>query len=627
MGLDESMIFEHLSKSHASFKEFQCLKCELGFDHVDAIREHMSVAHPSNYLHVGARQAHESNDNDDEIQIVYVGNTEQTTTLNLVKCSQPDALNGMDAKELNMKEQQERLQALRNNYGEITTKLVPQSTNQPIPEIFYRPDIELTFITYDMYAEMNLQHEKKPSAPIVAYKCITKSMMNALPAIAGHINGATEVNGTDCKMTDSLPSMINHRLKSHVEHPIVFLQIESKQLLRVIKIVRCTFQCELCASRLATRKDLARHFFETHQNKWFAAKICIKSHAIELNDPKQPIEIQSETVDYYFYSYLICAQADCDDRRIGTRTQAIAHYNDYHGTIGSKTDGFKVRLCEKLLPNSDEIEPFVLESKQTHQMYLFDCKHCGKLFDSLAAIEEHFAAERDADAEVVLRFVVRRLFRCLHDNVIRTCDGLKQIEKKHPNVEKRLILPVNMLWPKKSCGICRYDYVRAGDLVAHYQRQHPEPNAFSCKLMDSLKSNNTELFLCKFVAECCGGNERNLLLEVIEHVLNCDRRFVCAQCPGRKFSHHVTFAMHCIRSHGKTTAELINELHNMKTLLLLLSDTQIILPNGLVVTIKEIRDVRFGFELLQEIGKLVKDPWAQEKTSIKLLTEAFTQTM
>lgn len=620
MGLDESMITEHLSK-HAKFEEFQCLRCKHGFDNVNAMREHMSVAHPSNYLFVGARQAHGSGD---EIQIVYVGGAQPTATLILVECAQPEVLIGMDPKVLDMKQQLEKLKQLQLIYGNNIKKV----TNK-IPQISIRDGdhIELKFIKYEEYAQMNLRQKKEPAPRKIEYRCITATTLKDLPAIAAHIDRAKEIDDNECQVMDSVASMLNHRFRAHMDRPMVFVQFEQQQWLQVQKIVRCTFQCELCGAQVATRKNLAQHFFDRHRNKWFAARICIKSHVIESNDPQQPVQMHSESLDYFFCSYLECAQAECEQRRIGTRTQAIAHYDEYHNDIGSKIDAFQVQLRENLLPISEDVEAFVQESQHTHQMYLFECKHCGMLFDSRDAIDQHFDDERAENAEVVLRFAVKRLFRCLQDNVIRTNAGLKQYESANPHVNKKMFLPVDMLWPRKSCGLCGYDYERAGDLVAHYKRMHPEPDKLSPEQLDSFGPDTIEMHLCKFVAKCCYNDERDLLLNIVEHALNCPRRFVCAQCPDRKFVSHVSFVMHGIQRHGQTLAEIINELHNLKKLLALLADAQIILPNGLVVTMMQVRETPFGFELLKGITALAHQLWEQEKSNVKQMTNSLTPTV
>lgn len=96
---------------------------------------------------------------------------------------------------------------------------------------------------------------------------------------------------------------------------------------------------------------------------------------------------------------------------------------------------------------------------------------------------------------------------------------------------------------------------------------------------------------------------------------------------GWKFVSHVSFVMHGIQRHGQTLAEIINELHNLKKLLALLADAQIILPNGLVVTMMQVRETPFGFELLKGITALAHQLWEQEKSNVKQMTNSLTPTV
>lgn len=129
MDLDESIIVDHLSKSHPGFEEFQCLKCKYGVDNVNTIREHMSAAHPSNYLFVGARWVCESNENTNEIQLIYVGDAQDARPFKLMECSQPDALNGMDPEILSIEEQLNKLNELHVNYEYI---FICQNANEKV---------------------------------------------------------------------------------------------------------------------------------------------------------------------------------------------------------------------------------------------------------------------------------------------------------------------------------------------------------------------------------------------------------------------------------------------------------------------------------------------------------------
>lgn len=114
---------EHLNQKHSgrNFEEFQCLYCETGCKSVEEIRQHMSEYHPSNFLFVGARWNCNTAKNDtDQIQILYIGDSKDYSSYNLYTCSNFDALNSMDPRELSPSKQLQKLNAIR--YENIKAK-------------------------------------------------------------------------------------------------------------------------------------------------------------------------------------------------------------------------------------------------------------------------------------------------------------------------------------------------------------------------------------------------------------------------------------------------------------------------------------------------------------------------
>lgn len=615
MGLDETVITEHLSKVHTGLEEFQCLKCKYGFNNVHAIREHMSVVHPSNYLFVGARCTFVANENSDEIQVIYVGDAQDITPYKLLKCSQPNALNGMNPRELYVNRQRDTLQKLHIQYKSITV------SERSVPKISIRPGdrITLVFTKYEEYVQLNERQDKTYIPSTIEYKCITNKLVDDVSQIAVYIDRTTEIEPNECKadkIPESMRSMLLHRLGAHAKHPIVFLQSEQQPNVRVDKIVRCTFQCQLCAEHLDTRTEIIRHFIKKHSDHWIAAKICLTSHVVESNDPQQPISMCTESIDHFYCSAMKCTQPHCDCV-VGTRTQAIAHYNAHHNAIGSQMDGFQFVMGENIIAyHESNIHPYMQEIEQSHQMHLFECQHCWQLIDSYDAMKQHFTAVHNENAKLELRFVVKRLFRCLEDNTVRTFAGMKQYESKHP--DKKPIIPRNVLLPLTYCGLCDHNYKKNNDLRAHYARRHRNGYSYTDGFLKSLKLRKIDINLCKFASGCCENTERNLLRQIVEHVLECERRFVCTQCPDRKFSSTPSFVLHYSTEHNQNVdaAKVVDDLHDFKRFLSLFANMHIIFPTGLVMTMNEIRDTAFAYELHGKIGQITEKRWEQEKLDV-----------
>lgn len=89
--------------------EFQCIYCDNAHEHrfhsVNDIKLHMSVAHPSNFLFIGARQSIDPEPDSGDVQIIYAGDMLDHKNYPLYKCLNTSTLNEMNPKSLNAEHQ------------------------------------------------------------------------------------------------------------------------------------------------------------------------------------------------------------------------------------------------------------------------------------------------------------------------------------------------------------------------------------------------------------------------------------------------------------------------------------------------------------------------------------------
>lgn len=606
MALDEATITDHLSTAHRSLEVFQCLKCNYGANNVNDLRLHMSIAHASSYLFAGVRRKFESDAFNDDIQVIYIGDAQDITPYNLIKCSQLSVLNEMDPRVLVLNQQFEALQILHLKCTNIKTKSTKKiSAISNLPE-----EISLKFIKYERYAQLK-QEQKLCASLVITYKCITHELANKVAGTVGHFDpkpcASFETN-------DQL-LMVRHRNQMHQDaSAIVFLQYETQILTHVKKIVRCSYECLLCAKHCVTHHSLVRHFNSYHPSQLLMSKVRVNSHVIDSNDPSQPLGMVSESFEYFLHLVLKCAQSNCIIID-GTNSQAITHYNEHHNGIGSKIDGFEAVLKEKIVETKrNDIDLYVDEVRKSSQLYLLECQHCQLLFNNLEAIDQHFSAVQMGNATFQPRFIVRKLYGCLEDNRIRTFAGMELKARQHHG--KKSFHPVDVLFPKRYCGLCGYDYSKNHDLDAHFASVHGDGETYNSVLLAELqlKSPN-DIEQCTFTTGCCGNNEYSCLRHIVDHALKCGRRFVCTQCTQQKFNDAPSFVMHFAMEHHENVdlVEIVGCLQDFKKFFVQLFGMQIIRPNGFVVTLREIRDTLFGSALQFEIGNLVFGSWISER--------------
>lgn len=165
-----SVMLEHFSHGHSVLKlqEFQCLHCEEGFEEIKNIREHMFEIHPSKFLLIGARRNVQNNskrDNDDEdnIQFVYIGDSKDYSAYKLYTCANHEALNSMDPNELNPNKLYEAQKLQNTKYSNIKAAF-----SGSLPPITFSENYkkELDFVTYEQYQQKTSKGNKKSSKTV-----------------------------------------------------------------------------------------------------------------------------------------------------------------------------------------------------------------------------------------------------------------------------------------------------------------------------------------------------------------------------------------------------------------------------------------------------------------------------
>lgn len=605
---DESTVADHLKYHHPDlhFEEFQCINCAEGFNDIGEIRDHMSQMHASNFLFIGARRRTTPDDDPDEVQIVYIGESRDYSQYTFSEWSDGNALNGLDPTVLDPEKLYESLQVL--NFQNKHLKVACTTDIPPITFVHKVPGSTDFFIKYDQYLELPIRQNKKPV--LVEYRCITKDMAAESSAIEPYL---AQLAGTDkCEGFRMLKQMIDHRRRRHLKQPIVYLQTERSDFL-VYKIVRCSFKCQMCTDDILfeTRAELSSHFFQNHRDHFVGAQIVQVHEVIQSNDPRQPVHSKTESAEFFYSSLLVCFQHE-QPKTIGVKCDAISHYSTEHDT----RDQMELKLGEFILENTpEEIVRYTNGNGGIHRSHLFECLHCSKLFESMAHIQSHFDEMRAENADTVLRFRLNKLFACPYDKVIRTFKGMQcHYGRKHPN---KAFVVTNALYTL-GCGLCMDEpaFRSTDEIITHQKREHPNGEQLTDDLLKSLHLDNIEVFQCKFSPGCCDELERNLILQVVKHIMECSRRFVCLDCQDLTFNSAISFATHCNGEHGKKWDEIKHDLYNIKGFLALLSDMHIILPNGLVVMMNEISNTRFGADLRLKINALVTTLWDEEKRSL-----------
>lgn len=159
--LNISGIQEHFGRLHPNlhFELFQCLFCEMGFNTIEEIRQHMSENHPSKFLFVGVRRRKNVTVDDTNIPYLYCGNSKDYSAYKLLICENHDALNSMDPKDLSPYSLQKAQKMLNVKYPIFPTY------SGLIPPIVFKhtqdSDKKFEFIQYEEYKEIFSKKKNK----------------------------------------------------------------------------------------------------------------------------------------------------------------------------------------------------------------------------------------------------------------------------------------------------------------------------------------------------------------------------------------------------------------------------------------------------------------------------------
>lgn len=411
-------------------------------------------------------------------------------------------------------------------------------------------------------------------------------------------------------------SMVTHRMQKHKKSEVFYLKMEQSSDLLVYKLIRNQFKCETCNASFKTHSEVLHHNNSDHTDSYLAVRIVQNIRVIESNDPKQPINSESEESDKFCW----CNMFFCNlhSKTLGNRTEALYHFNMEHK---DHSDIFKCSFRQYVLAESPEqinhiLNGFNAENKSEFRLHVFECLHCNEFFDSVDSAASHIKnLRREKCDPQISRFTVNKLYAC-HDkecfNNYHTVGPYERL-KKHYTIEhsNAPFTPVAMI-KTRTCGMCDYVYSSSEDLKAHYERvQHGE--RITDKLVASLGLEEID---CSFIPGCCEWMSFNLPSQIVHHVSKCKRRFHCAQCPDVDFNGITSYVNHCKTTHGAMKDSLIDELHNLKGFLYLLSDMKISFPNGLILNKSAIVHSKFGHKLQDEFIEATGLIFESEKKSI-----------
>lgn len=159
-----NVLIDHFVLSHPEWRleEFQCLYCDEGFVEIEQIRQHMCESHPSKFLLIGTRRCvrgdtSKGND-DDSIQMVYIGDSKDYSGYQLMICVNRDALNSMNPRDLNPHNMYKARQLQSVQYPNVADPF-----SGPFPPILFAKKYrkELNFLTYKEYLKKLSESKKK----------------------------------------------------------------------------------------------------------------------------------------------------------------------------------------------------------------------------------------------------------------------------------------------------------------------------------------------------------------------------------------------------------------------------------------------------------------------------------
>lgn len=365
MKCEKTQMQEHLAKMHNKlhFEEFQCVYCELGYNSVEEIRSHMAEKHASKFLFVGARW--NCNNSTDELQIIYIGDAiKDYSSYKLYTCSNLDALNSMDPRELSPKEQFKKLTEIQNT--EIKAPFFFK-----LPSIsfeFTKKFAEETFITLERYLESHparttsatstssskppVQQEKRvhfkstaPNNDRPKYQIIpnTHRAKDKSEIFAGKANLKHPTSARPSLSMKFIPSAVKvTALISSVKYICITNKLYD-DLITINETERPTRQCYVChqSKRINNNTDLHEyvdHFINKHPCKKtgeLSSIEAIQNHRL-LYHKRQPLVcLKIKTSDDSSVYELIKFRYECQkcEQRFDTHEEIDFHILQKHPTI------------------------------------------------------------------------------------------------------------------------------------------------------------------------------------------------------------------------------------------------------------------------------------------------------
>lgn len=601
-GFNLNALQNHL-KEHQFAAEFQCINCESGYNDVEQIRQHMAKDHSSKFLFIASRLS--------KHKLIYIGDSCDYSKFKFIKCFDDEILKCMSPKLNNYELNKELLKSNQHQIKEFSESIPPIK--------FVTKDF---FSTYKHY-EMNRTQAKQQSTH---YKCITPQVAKELTRIHNstyknlicncsqnfEIN---EENGLQpfldhlndhhsCLSVENEVDIWHHYLRKHPILWIVYLFIDDM----TTQLIRCSFQCNICKNQFNTMVLAADHYGEQHLDCVFDISTKLQRLVIASTDPNKPFaSISNESGTFGNFHQFYCP---FHNQTIGTKTEALLHLYNEH----DQSNGFEFNIEPLLIEkkNSDDFNKNIAQNSQ-FQMYLFECLHCSWFVDSIDNGHEHTMKSHPT---LESHFVPTKLVRCIDCKIVSTFKGIERhIAIKHQNMP---CCPVNALNPKY-CGLCVYIYRNNVDLTAHYKYFHANGETLTDKMLNRFEVFNANFDECTFETECCTNMKFDQLSELVNHMIKCQRRFICDEC-NVTFGNLKQIVQHYKVMHMDNTEEIIGKIQPIKHFLNnVFSKIRIFYPNGLVITRKSIENTDCNLKLRTELANILSNIWTTEAEYIKSL--------
>lgn len=658
-----------------NIKEFECIHCDAGFNDVNEIRKHMSQDHSSQFLFVGARQSENPQDDDDDdgdIQIVYIGNSQMYKDYTLYTCAENIDLNVMEPAELNVENQQMKLMMHPNfNIEQPFSGQLPSIYFEKVDDDFFityekyinlgrpqsrqnsvqvtAPDVSMPILFDEspppqpiiepiecliekkvepLKLKMSQVQSNIPQSMTITYKCIIKNVADKLTSIQNwsyksqlctecgkfiKIDDKTQLmpyiehlmNNREHACTESFANeklTLEHRIKIHKKESMVYLQEERTSNSLVYKMVLCKFECDFCKMQFDLASEIIRHNAEMHTQYMRSTIVqylqTIYSSEQKMTTPSSYVnELKNEQRRFQLRHLFYCKR---HEETVGTKAEAIKHHNDRHSK-----HVFEFNLT-----------PFVNDAKikdddDVHRMYVFECTHCFRIFESVKTVETHI--ENMSAQKIPAQYEVKKLYACPFDKSISTYTALNDhFSAKHP---EKVCMAVNMT-NSKLCGLCRHDYKNLDELQIHFEKVHARGELLKPKLFETIIPNTFDIDKCIFAIGCCDYNKFSQIAQIVHHISVCIKRLTCYDCPNElfhQFNDLNQFAIHRKQNHNESMEELFFHIHNVKTFLNLCSNMQIFFPNGLKVTKYAIDDTYLGSKIRNKLITNIEDVFVREK--------------